>query len=129
MCIINKKEMKKIVKIVFFGCNISSEPLKESLANELLEALQDKGFTGYIADEETSSLETYKTEVKAYQDWLEKVTEGFTESQRKNLKEMLDDPDYDKARIWSAKLEGMALILELTEEEVERIDANCYIGM
>ncbi len=37
---------------------------------------------------------------------------------------ILDTRDYDKARIWTAKLEGMAIILGLTKEKIEEIAAE-----
>ncbi len=114
---------------MFFGCNMSSEPLKESLANELLQKLKAKELEGYIADEKADPLEIYKKEVKAYQKWLEEVTEGFTEDQRKNLVDWLNTRNYAKACMWSYKLEGMTTILGLTKEEEDKINANCYIDM
>lgn len=45
--------MKKIVKSVFYGCNLSSEPLNESTAEELKNRLEEKGISSYIEDAES----------------------------------------------------------------------------
>lgn len=121
--------MKKVVHVVFFGCNLVSEPMNENLANELKEKLLEKEIQCYVSDEDTKPLDIYKKEVQVYQEWLGKVTEGYTEDQLKNLIGMLDTPDYDKARIWTGKLEGIAMALNLTKEETEKIDALVYMGM